>query len=117
MFVVENCSNFSPVIGRTWVRSNGKLSYDSQRIDFNGTFSSKPKYLLNSLANSRDGTHRILFRGYHEYSTPVAIERIGFCSQKMTEIEREFQILQELEIHENFIRYFSYEMDDRNDFV
>lgn len=47
----------------------------------------------------------------------MAIEKVEMRDDLIIEIEREFRILRELDIHENFIRYFSYETDERNDFV
>lgn len=71
---------------------------------------------LNSPRQASSNRRRI-FQGFHEYDIPVAIERTEMTADLMTEIEREFRILRELDIHENFIRYFCYETDQKTDFV
>ncbi|KAK4020131.1 hypothetical protein OUZ56_002126 [Daphnia magna] len=61
---------------------------------------------------------RPIYKGYYNCDVPVAIVRINPSSHSgltKKEIGRELQILKELEVHENFIRYFTHEMN--KDFV
>ncbi|XP_045025215.1 serine/threonine-protein kinase/endoribonuclease ire-1 [Daphnia magna] len=61
---------------------------------------------------------RPIYEGYYNCDVPVAIVRIDPSSHSgptKKEIGRELQILKELEVHENFIRYFTHEMN--KDFV
>lgn len=103
--------------GRAWVRSGGKLSYDCKWLQNDkGSRKCEPMTFLNSPRQASSNRRRI-FQGFHEYDIPVAIERTEMTADLMTEIEREFRILRELDIHENFIRYFCYEMDQKTDFV
>jgi hypothetical protein len=97
------------------VRSSGKLSYDCKWSQEKGVRKCEPRTLLSFPQQSSN--KRKIFHGYHEYDIDVAIERIEMRSDLMTEIEREFRILRELDIHENFIRYFCFETDERNNFV
>lgn len=92
------------------------MSYDCNWVQDREIRKCEPKYFLNFPRKSSTYKRRI-FRGFHEYGTPVAIERIEMSSDTILEIEREFRILQELEIHENFIRYFSFETDEKAEFV
>ena len=62
-------------------------------------------------------TSRKIFKGYYEDDIEVAIQKIEFSPDLFKEIQREFQILRQLDNHENFIRYYSYETDEKNDFV
>ena len=101
--------------GRAWVRRGGKLSYDCKWSQEKGVGKCEPKTPLNFPQQSIN--KRRIFHGYHEYDIHVAIEKMEMRSDLMTEIEREFRILRELDIHENFIRYFSFETDEKNDFV
>ncbi|XP_057365813.1 uncharacterized protein LOC130686695 [Daphnia carinata] len=103
--------------GRAWVRNRGKLSYDCKWLVNNeGLRKCEPKIFLNSPRQTSSNRRRI-FQGFHEYDIPVAIEKKLIREDLLSKIEREFRILRELNIHENFIRYFCYETDETNDFV
>lgn len=91
------------------------MSFECNWIQDRGHRKSEPKSYLNfprQMSNARR-----IFKGFYEYDIAVAIERMEMSNDLMVEVEREFRILHELEIHENFIRYFAYETDERNDFV
>ena len=105
------------LIDRVRIRAKGKLTFcnkpNSRCFD--------PLEPLNDDGTRRPHSNatRAIFKGYYENDIEVAIQRMvknGFI-KSMNEIEREFQILRHLNNHENFIRYFCYEMDDLEDFV
>lgn len=60
---------------------------------------------------------RIIFKGFYESDIEVAIQRIVRSRELWKEIEREFRILRDLDNNVNFIRYFCYESDLKEDFV
>ena len=60
---------------------------------------------------------RIIFKGFYELDIEVAIQRIVRSRELWKEIEREFRILRDLDNNVNFIRYFCYESDLKEDFV
>jgi len=62
---------------------------------------------------------RKIFKGYYEDDIEVAIQKIQSSDALLREIEREFQILRQLNNHENFIRYYTYETEkvERAEFV
>ncbi len=97
------------------MRSGGKLSYECNWLQHKGNRRSEPKSYLNFPRHTSN--KRRIFKGFYEYDIAVAIERMEMSKDLMVEVEREFRILRELEIHENFIRYFIYEADERSDFV
>jgi len=86
----------------------GKLSYISpmQRLD-------NKRSSTQQLPNQS----RIIFKGFYESDIEVAIQRIVRSRELWKEIEREFRILRELDNNVNFIRYFCYESDLKEDFV
>ncbi|KAI9564925.1 hypothetical protein GHT06_008666 [Daphnia sinensis] len=89
----------------------GKIKDGSQYLDI--SHHQKGKNLTSE-------NKRPIYKGYYNCDVPVAILKINYTQSGTTrttqkEIERELQILEELEVHENFIRYFTHEMDD--DFV
>lgn len=92
------------------MRTGGKLSYNDKPIEMlNGKGKrTKQKATLDS---------RSIFKGYYEYDIPVAIQRIVLCMDLLKEIEREFQILRQLNNHENLIRYYCHETDGKDEFV
>ncbi|XP_057370249.1 uncharacterized protein LOC130691336 [Daphnia carinata] len=69
----------------------------------------------------KDGSHdtqylgnktREIMKGFYNYNLLVAIVKLpAYSPGEKKEIEREIRLLKELEAHENFIRYFTYEMD------
>ena len=78
---------------------------------------------MQRLDNKRSSTQqlsnqsRIIFKGFYESDIEVAIQRIVRSRELWKEIEREFRILRELDNNVNFIRYFCYESDLKEDFV
>lgn len=101
--------------GRKWVRKDGKLCYDVK--DGESGHAKVPKAVLNSQRHSTNSNRRLIFKGYYELDIPVAIERKQLDETLIVEIEREFNILRDLDLHENFIRYFTYEYDEKENFV
>ncbi|KAI9564773.1 caspase 8 [Daphnia sinensis] len=62
--------------------------------------------------SSTTKNRREVFSGFYKCDIPVAIVKTLVRSeQEKKGIEREFRILKELEVQENFIRYFAHEMD------
>ena len=97
------------ILERKRVRvDGGKLSFSSDAFQLN-----KKKKLVTIHS-------RKIFKGYYEDDIEVAIQKIMLSSESLLkEIEREFQILRQLNNHENFIRYYTYETEkvERADFV
>lgn len=89
------------------MRTGGKLSFDDPKIILNKKDPNQPVPC----------DRREIFKGFYEYDIEVAIQRMLLSGSLMREIEREFAILRQLNNHENFIRYFAYETDDRKEFV
>ncbi len=88
--------------------SDCKLKYECNKRDGNG--SPVPRNLIYT----RKPIHkRNFFYGFYEDDIPVVIVRIEspIETQSKKEIEREYRIIKELNLHENFIRHFSYEKD------
>ncbi|XP_057370271.1 uncharacterized protein LOC130691350 [Daphnia carinata] len=96
--------------------SNGKLFRACIQSE-DGTAGRQYVYLTGNLGgkpkSSTDPKKREIFEGFYNYDVPVAIVKTMLVPGKQTkkEMEREFRILKELEVHENFIRYYSQEID------
>ncbi|KAK4020201.1 hypothetical protein OUZ56_002194 [Daphnia magna] len=63
---------------------------------------------------------RIIFDGFYNCDVPVAILKIlrnNHSGSTQKELERECQILKELEVHENFIRYIAHEWDEDFEYI
>ncbi|KAK4020129.1 hypothetical protein OUZ56_002124 [Daphnia magna] len=75
-----------------------------------------PQYLYVSHFQKKENK-RPIYQGYYKCDVPAAIVQIELLRSGTTkkEIDRELLILKELEVHENFIRYFTHEMN--KDFV
>ncbi|XP_057370247.1 uncharacterized protein LOC130691333 [Daphnia carinata] len=77
----------------------------------------KPQYLAGepkeNANSSTEKKTRVIIKGFYNYDVQVAIVKtlLVHSDQQNKEIEREFRILKELEVHENFIRYFTQEKD------
>ena len=102
---------------RGWIKNGGKLSYDIKWVRERGNAKTEPRTVLNAHSNSTSSNRRLIFKGYYEYDIAVAIERMQIHKATMTEIKREFRILKELDLHENFIRYYTFEVDEKEYFV
>lgn len=75
-----------------------------------------PQYLYVPHFQKKENK-RPIYQGYYKCDVPAAIVQIELLRSGTTkkEIDRELLILKELEVHENFIRYFTHEMN--KDFV
>ncbi|XP_032777836.2 uncharacterized protein LOC116916657 isoform X3 [Daphnia magna] len=76
------------------------------------------KYLYISHFPKKENK-RPIYKGYYNCDVPVAIVRIDpiHSGTTKTEIDRELLILKELELHENFIRYFIHEENENFVFI
>ncbi|XP_045025581.1 uncharacterized protein LOC116936077 isoform X4 [Daphnia magna] len=69
---------------------------------------------------SHEKNKRKIFDGFYNCDVPVAILKIlrnNHSGTTQKELERECQILKELEVHENFIRYIAHEWDEDFEYI
>ncbi|KAK4020205.1 hypothetical protein OUZ56_002199 [Daphnia magna] len=117
--------------GREPVREGSKLFRVKTGIGV-GQYRCLPEY---SQEKQKKKKKRDIYKGFYNCDIPVAIvktlipidsdstelQKEGKKKEKIKnarkESEREFRILKELEVHENFIRYFGREVDQKQEFV
>ncbi|XP_045025580.1 mitogen-activated protein kinase 4 isoform X3 [Daphnia magna] len=117
--------------GREPVREGSKLFRVKTGISV-GQYRCLPEYPQEKQKKKKK---RDFYKGFYNCDIPVAIvktlipidsdptelQKEGKKKEKIKnarkESEREFRILKELEVHENFIRYFGREVDQKQEFV
>lgn len=97
---------------REWLSEKSQLSFVKLT---EGRFGK----LLGRNKNLNEVSRRIIFRGWYNIHTDVAIERFELeigNERRKTEIERAQHVLEKLAIHENLVRYFCCETDSEEEF-